>query len=52
VILLILGVVIGMAVAWVRGIDLGWQIGLIVFALVLVAVGLAMNRKFRREDTR
>jgi len=45
--LVISGVVIGMGVAWVQGVSRGLQIGLLAFALVLVAVGLFLNLKFR-----
>lgn len=38
-----------MGVAWVQGVSRGLQIGLLAFALVLVAVGLFLNLKFRSE---
>lgn len=47
--LVISGVVIGMAVAWIQGLSRGLQIGLLAFALLLVAVGLFLNLKFRSE---
>ena len=48
--LVVSGVVIGMAVAWIQGISRWLQIGLLIFALVLVAVGLFLNLKFRSEQ--
>lgn len=51
VMLLISGVVIGMAVAWIRGLAMGLQIALLIFALVLVVIGLVLNRKFRMPDS-
>jgi hypothetical protein len=48
--LVISGVVIGMAVAWIQGISRWLQISLLVFALVLVAVGLFLNLKFRSRQ--
>ncbi len=49
--LVISGVVIGMAVAWIQGLSRGLQIGLLAFALALVAVGLLLNLKFRRGES-
>jgi len=51
VMLLISGVVIGMAVAWIQGIDPSLQIALLVLALVLAVIGLVLNRKFRLPDS-
>ena len=48
--LVVSGVVIGMAVAWIQGISRWLQIGLLIFALVLVAVGLFLNLKFRARQ--
>ena len=48
--LVISGVVIGMAVAWIQDLARWLQIGLLVFALVLVAVGLYLNLKFRSRQ--
>jgi len=50
-ILVILGVVIGMGIAWIHGLPAGLQIGGLVFALVLVAVGLFLNLRFRSKQT-
>jgi len=49
--LLIGGVVLGMAVAWIQGLAVGLQIALLILALVLVVVGLILNRKFRLPDS-
>ena len=49
--LLISGVVLGMAVAWIQGMALGLQIGLLALALVLVVAGLVLNRRFRLPDS-
>ncbi len=48
---LISGVVIGMAVAAIQSLATGVQIALLVFALVLVVIGLVLNRKFRSLDS-
>jgi hydrogenase-4 membrane subunit HyfE len=49
--LLITGVVIGMAVAAIQSLATGVQIALLVFALALVVIGLVLNRKFRSQDS-
>jgi hypothetical protein len=49
--LLITGVVLGMAVAWIQRFSTGLQVGLLVLALVLVVIGLVLNRKFRVPDS-
>ena len=49
--LLIGGVVLGMAVAWIQGLAVGLQIGLLALALVLVVAGLILNRKFKLPDS-
>lgn len=50
VFLLITGAVIGMGVAWIGVLPTGFSIAMIVLALVLVATGLALSRKFRVKD--
>ncbi|MFH0915273.1 MAG: hypothetical protein V1912_02340 [bacterium] len=49
--LVISGVVIGMAVAWIRELTTGLAIALLAFALVLVVIGLAINRSFSSQDS-
>jgi hypothetical protein len=48
--LVIAGVVIGMAVAWIQGLSRGLQIGLLAFALLLLALGLFLNLRFRPDE--
>lgn len=48
--LLITGVVIGMGVAWIGMLPTSFSISMIVLALVMVAVGLFLSRKFRTKD--
>lgn len=45
--LLLAGVVLGMAVAMIQRFSIAVQVGLLALALVLVAIGLFLNRKFR-----
>lgn len=48
--LIIAGAVIGMGVAWIGLSPSALSIGMIVVALVCVAAGLALNRKYRAKD--
>jgi magnesium-transporting ATPase (P-type) len=50
VFLLIVGAVIGMGVAWIGTLPISLSIGMIVLALVLVAAGLALSRKYKTKD--
>jgi hypothetical protein len=49
-ILVVSGVVIGMAVAWIQELSRWLQISMLVLALVLLAVGLFLNLKFRSKQ--
>jgi hypothetical protein len=44
-------VAIGMAVAWVQGLNRSLQISLLALALILVVIGLVLNRKSRMPDS-
>jgi hypothetical protein len=50
-VMVVSGVVIGMAVAWIQPPSRSLQIGLLAFALVLAAVGLYLNLKFRSRQS-
>ena len=50
VMLLIAGVVLGMAVAWIQRFSTTVQVALLALALVLVVIGLFLNRKFRLPE--
>jgi hypothetical protein len=47
---IIAGAVIGMGVAWIGLAPDALSIGMIVLALILVATGLTLNRKFKPKD--
>jgi hypothetical protein len=48
--LLITGVVIGMGVAWIGVLPKGLSISMIVLALILVAAGLFLSKKYHTKD--
>ena len=51
IILIVAGVVLGMGVSSIPAIASGIKVGLLVFALVLFAVGLLLITKYRAKDT-
>jgi hypothetical protein len=51
IILLIAGVVLGMGVSSIPSLARGLQIGLLVLALILVAGGLLVMRKYRSKSS-
>ncbi len=51
IVLLVSGVVLGMGVSSIPSLARGLQVGLLILALVLVAVGLFAIRKYRTKSS-
>ncbi|MCL5735239.1 MAG: hypothetical protein M1274_06550 [Actinobacteria bacterium] len=48
--MIVAGVVIGMGITFIANLPVGLVVGMIVLALICVAAGLGLNRKFAPKD--